>query len=121
MLTALNNVRAVLDADFGGYTAYALTDFDPAGIADAGKGSQRENLFYGIMNEKFTTLYGQIENFNDMRRTDNVLDIPLNVAGNNNGKGFVQRFLVPQSEVNTNRANVPASGLDLYAKTAVNQ
>jgi hypothetical protein len=121
MLTALNNVRAVLDADFGGYDAYALTDFDPAGIADAGKGSQRENLFYGIMNEKFTTLYGQIENFNDMRRTDNVLDIPLNVAGNNNGKGFVQRFLVPQSEVNTNRANVPASGLDLYAKTAVNQ
>jgi hypothetical protein len=49
-----------------------------------------------------------------VRRTRNLLGIPVQGGASN----FPQRLLYPQSEVNTNAANVPPA--DLFTPTPVN-
>jgi hypothetical protein len=115
-LTELNAVRTSLAADFGGtYDAYLLTDFAPAGIANAGGLSTGEALLAEIVEEKYVSLVGQVEVFNDMRRLDN----PLGLTPTN-GSRFPQRFLYPTDEVNSNE-NVPSPLPGLFDATPVNQ
>jgi hypothetical protein len=112
----LNAVRAILIAKYstGTYDDYVLTDFTPiTGVADKGKGSVSANLMYEIIEEKYASLVGQIEAFNDVRRTDNL--IGLTPKGAN---GIPQRFFYPQDELNAN-VNAPAA-VSLFIKTAVN-
>jgi len=129
-ITALNNERAWLrnDYDMGSwesllsaprqYDDYVMADFLPGtGMADVtnGSGTAQDNIFYKIIQERFLTLGGTYSTFNDIRRTDNVLGIPAN-----KGSKIPQRFLIPQSEVNSN-ANVPSTQPGLFDPTPVNQ
>jgi len=54
-------------------------------------------------------MYGHIEGFTDVRRMKNAQGVPANV-----GSSIPARFLFPQSEVNTNKANVPMDQLDAF-------
>jgi hypothetical protein len=110
-LDALNKVRAYLNtggtissgylADGYKYLPYLITDFAIGGIQNQGTLSVNQSLLNEIIEEKYVSLYGQIEQFTDVRRTKNLLGItPVT------GTVLPQRFLYPQSELNTN-SNTP--------------
>ena len=92
-LQHLNNVRASHEANFGGYQAYDASDF-----------ATNSALILNILKEKYVSLFGQVEVYNDVRRTGNVIGVPANA-----GTVLPGRFLHPQSERNTN-PNTPAAG-----------
>jgi hypothetical protein len=114
-LTHLNNARNWWNTKLGvtEYTDYVAADFNTGGIADHGKGSSKENLLFEVLFEKYASLYGQVESWNDMRRTDNYLNIPLK-----KGNKVPERFLIPQSELNSN-TNAP-NDKGLFDPTEVN-
>lgn len=126
-LAALNTLRAYLNtgATIGAgyqpdglmYDSYDLTDFDPGGIVNpTGSGLTPENaLLTEILKEKYVTLIGQIEQFNDVRRTKNFLNIPPV-----RGTSLPQRFLYPQDEINTNPNTPVLTTADLFTPTPVN-
>lgn len=108
-LTALNNTRAAHDVKYGAgdgatYGAYEMSDFDD----DAA-------LLAEIIEEKYVSMYGQIEGFTDMRRTNNAIGVPAN-----QGASTPERFFYPQSEVNTN-INSPSPIPGLFDPTPINQ
>ena len=105
-LTYLNNVRAANDAFYGGgfYAPYVIGDF-----------ATSNDLLIEILEEKYVSLYGQLESFVDVARTDNILGIPSRTSAN----PIPTRFLYPQSEVNSN-SNFPGQE-GLYTETPVNQ
>lgn len=106
-LVHLNNVRSELNNAFGGYSSYNISDFGPGQMI---KGSTAtEALLKEILMEKYVCLYGQLETFADVRRTKNALGLPDNSG---NGKGLPQRFLVPQTEINSN-SNAPKNTTDI--------
>lgn len=109
-LTALNAHRAALAAQFptGRYLPYTVATLP-------GTGTTNQRLLREILVERYLTFMGQIEAFNDARRTNNALNVPIKAAVSS----LPQRFLYPQSEVNTN-ANIPALP-GLYEKTAANR
>lgn len=125
-LIALNEYRAYLNA--GGYWSAAYNDYDheyldydaadfaPGGIENA-DGSLDANgaLVREIIEERYVTLTGQIEVFNDIRRTGNLLGIPVK-PGNTT---IPLRLLYPQSEINTN-PNVPKDNVGLFQATQAN-
>ncbi|GAB3223434.1 SusD/RagB family nutrient-binding outer membrane lipoprotein [Spirosoma arcticum] len=115
-LTALNAVRAANAANpsyqrFGPvrYQPYVAGDFP---TADA--------LLKEIMTEKYLTLLGQLEVYNDARRTTNaaLIGIPLKVTS---APRIPQRLFVPQSELSTNLNAPKQSPSDLFVPTAVNR
>lgn len=125
-LNALNTFRAYMNN--GGYIntgyraaglkyePYQAIDFLPlVGIANPGGLSQNEALLMEILKERYVTLIGQIEQFNDVRRTKNKLGIPPIT-----GTKIPQRFFYPQSEINTNRNTPKLSSSDLFKETPVN-
>jgi hypothetical protein len=102
-------------ADVAGvqYDDYVLADFGPGGIDNNGTDSQDQALLREILEERYVTLIGQIEGFNDERRTGNFLNLPIQP-----GKpSYPQRCLYSQIEVNTN-PNVPTTGVGLFDKVA---
>ena len=116
-LDALNELRAYYDA--GGYwsagyeadydsqyDAYDAADFAPGGIENADGVSAIDALVREIIEERYVTLIGQLEGFNDVRRTDNLLGVPIKQGS----PAMPQRLLYPQSELNTN-TKVPTVGL----------
>lgn len=126
-LAALNTHRDYMNA--GGYintgyipqgalyADYALTDFAPGGIDNpASSGlTQQQALLKEILTEKYVTLVGQIEQFNDVRRTHNYIGVPPNT-----GTQMPQRFLYAQDEINTN-PNTPVQGVSsLFTPTTIN-
>jgi hypothetical protein len=119
-LTALNNIRTANATTYGGtYTAYELTDFAAGGLVNPTSGglSQTNALLLEVLREKCLSLIGQIEEFSDVRRTNNLIGVPKNVS---TAPSLPQRFLYPQSEINTN-PNVPNPIPDVYTKTPVNR
>ncbi|MCB0595649.1 MAG: SusD/RagB family nutrient-binding outer membrane lipoprotein [Lewinellaceae bacterium] len=116
-LTHLNNARAMLAAQFpeGKYEAYTLADFDNGGIASRAGFSRNDALLYEILEEKYVSLMGQMEVFNDVRRTDNFLEIPPTT-----GSQLPQRFLYPQEEIDAN-VNTPDPIPDLFEQTPINK
>ncbi|MEO6729322.1 MAG: SusD/RagB family nutrient-binding outer membrane lipoprotein [Candidatus Dojkabacteria bacterium] len=112
-LAALNTVRNYYNTtgyvtagyfSFGkSYLPYLLTDFAPGGIKNPALTGTTVNqaLLKGIVQERYVSLIGQIEQFNDLRRTKNLLGMPPLT-----GTALPQRFLYPQSELNTN-SNTP--------------
>lgn len=113
----LNDARAELAARYpdGTYDAYVMSDFDNGGIADNGKGNTNDNLLYEIIQEKYASLVGQIEVFNDFRRTDNYLGLSPTT-----GDAFPERYLIPQTELDGN-PNAPSPIPGLFVPTEVNQ
>jgi hypothetical protein len=116
-LSNLNLARAELAARYptGMYDDYVLSDFDVGGIADHGKGGPIANLMYEIIQEKYASLVGQIEVFNDFRRTENLLGLTPTA-----GSAFPERYLIPQNELDGN-PNAPSPIPGLFEKTPVNQ
>lgn len=85
-LEHLNKVRYFNDSIFGGFDQYVAADF-----------ADNNALLKEILVEKYVSLYGQIEAFNDVRRTNNLIGVKPYT-----GTTLPQRFLYPQSEINTN-------------------
>jgi starch-binding outer membrane protein, SusD/RagB family len=127
-LNELNELRDVLDKgayinpaytdadnlDFAlNYDLYDAADFAPSGIENADGITPEDALYREIIEEKYVSLLGQLEVFNDMRRNGfgsfsamqnwQVLGIP--VKGTNTR--IPQRFLIAQSEINSNTSTPP--------------
>jgi hypothetical protein len=119
-LEALNDVRAANQAQFGDddgdleYEPYEIEDFDTDGIANSGDDSRQNALLREILEEKYLSLIGQIEAYNDIRRTDNFIGIP----GKNNGE-VPQRFIYARNELNAN-TSAPSPIPPVGQETAVN-
>lgn len=125
-LSALNDYRSYLNgggyigsgyaANFGlQYDAYADADFETGGMENHGL-SKDAALLKEIVEERYISLIGQIEQFNDVRRTKNLLGLtPVS------GTTLPQRFFYPQAEINTNTNTPSQSSADLFVPTAANQ
>jgi len=98
--TAFNAVRTALATQYG--AAFPAT------------ASTGETLLKEIIEEKYITLVGQLQPFHDIRRTNNILNVPAKV-----GTVIPQRFLYPQSEIDSN-PNTPSPIPGLFDKTSVN-
>ncbi|MFN5883972.1 MAG: hypothetical protein ACK445_01410 [Bacteroidota bacterium] len=94
-INKFNNPRKYHDSTFGGFDPYIATDF-----------ANNNALLKEIMVEKYISLYGQIEAYSDVRRTNNLIGVKPNTGSN-----VPQRFLYPQAEINTNPTNTPSKGL----------
>ena len=129
-LAALNTYRAYLAT--GGYLgasfvtptnhqydAYVTTDFDAGGIANKKSLSADSALLANILEERYLAFIGQIEGFNDLRRTQKEPTVMVPVAPTT-GNQLPQRFLYCQGEVNGN-TSVPKPIPGLFAATPVNQ
>jgi len=115
-LDHLNNARAAHAAKYGtAYDDYVTADFDAGGMANIAGQTADESLLMEIMEEKYLSMYGQIEIFTDLRRTDNMLGIPANT-----GTNIPERFLYTQDEINSN-SNVPSPIPGLFDPTPINQ
>jgi hypothetical protein len=123
-LAALNSVRQALEGgayinpDFTDtythlYAPYLLTDFATLGMENPDGIAQADALYREIIEEKYVSLLGQLEVFNDMRRNGfgsfasvqnwEMLKIP--VKGSNTK--IPQRFLIAQTEINSNTSTPP--------------
>jgi len=97
------------------YLPYDASDFAPGGMENADNIADNDALLREIIEERYVTLTAQLEVYNDIRRTNNLLGIPVK-AGNTT---IPLRLLYPQSELNTN-GNVPSSGVGLFEATKAN-
>lgn len=96
------------------YDPYVLADFNSGGIENrAGTVSAEQALLREIIEERYITFYGQLEGFNDIRRTANLLRIPANT-----GTQIPRRFLYSQAEINAN-SSAPRPAPDLFTPTAI--
>jgi hypothetical protein len=129
-LTRLNNFRtymstggyigtALLIAGNYKYDAYVAADFAAGGMENATGIAQDRALLREIMEERYLTFIGQMEGFNDLRRTQTETDIRVPVVPNT-GSQFPLRFLYPQVEVDLN-ASTPKPIPTLAVATPVNQ
>lgn len=116
-LAALNAYRAILRTTYptGTYTDFVATDFDAAGIENATGLTPVDAFVREVREEKYVSLYGQIEVFNEIRRTNNQIGLTPVV-----GTQLPQRFLYSQNEVNSN-TSTPNPIPGLYDKTAIFQ
>lgn len=133
-VTAYNAYRALLSTGysigvnndgyaglFGGnnaasmYLPYDVADFNSGGIENIDNIDPINAFLRELYEERYVYFIGNLESFNDFRRTNNIAEIELK-SGNDNTP---QRFLYPQSEVNSN-TNVPNPIPSISDKTAVN-
>lgn len=101
-LTPFNEVRDHLASVYGG-------DFPHSSASG-------DDLIKQILEEKYCSLPGSLQIFHDVRRTKNMIDVPIK------GTGFTtipQRFYYPQIEISTND-NFPGL-VDLFEPTPVNK
>jgi len=101
------------------YDAYVTTDFNAGGIANKRSLSADDALLSNILEERYLTFIGQIEGFNDLRRTQKETTVTVPVPPNT-GTQLPQRFLYAQGEVNGN-TSVPKPIPGLFTATPVNQ
>ncbi len=101
------------------YTAYVSTDFDAGGIKNPNPTtlSNLQALLLEILGERYVTFIGQIEQFNDVRRTGNALGISPTVTTTT---VLPQRFLYPQDEQNTNPNTPTVNAGDFFKPTTAN-
>ncbi len=101
------------------YAPFVAGDFDALGIENPDGLTPVNALLREIMQERYVTLFGQIEVFNDVRRTVGEALIRVAVQPNT-GTQLPQRFLYAQEEINAN-TNVPNPIPSLFDATEVNQ
>ena len=103
------------------YDPYVAADFLAGGIENGGASpiAQDRALLREIMEERYLTFIGQIEGYNDVRRTVNETDIRVPVQANTGGQ-IPKRFLYPQVEVDLN-TSTPNPIPSLFTATPVNQ
>ncbi len=117
----MNSGGYLLNATAGDirYDAYDASDFESGGMENPDGIPAEDALLREILEERYVTLFGQIEGFNDVRRTytESVVRVPVQP---NTGDELPQRFIYPQSEIDRN-SNVPDPIPGLFAVTPVNQ
>jgi hypothetical protein len=126
-LTQLNVYRAFLASggyfSNGGsnfkYDGYEATDFETGGIENIDGLPLNDALLREILEERYISFFGQIEGFNDTRRTINETTVRVPVMPNT-GEQLPQRFLYPTIEIDRN-SNVPNPVPDFFSPTKVNQ
>lgn len=127
-LSHLNTLRAYLaqggymsNAPAGPllYEAYTEADFTSGGIENTDGLTTAQALLREILEERYVTLFGQIEPFNDTRRTLSETDVRVDVIPNT-GDALPQRFLYPQTEIDRN-GNLPSPIPGLFEPTAINR
>lgn len=102
------------------YTVYGALDFSNGGIENPdGSVTQSEALLREILEERYVTLFGQIEVFNDLRRTQDEVNIRVKVVPNT-GSDLPQRFLYAQSELDAN-SSTPNPIPGFIERTSINQ
>lgn len=116
-IDALNAYRSTLNMKYGegNYLAFVAEDFAAGGVENMTGNTMIEALLDEILEERYVSFIGNIEAFNDARRTNNRIGIPVKGAASQ----LPERFLYPQSEVNAN-PNTPSPLPDLFAPTAAN-
>lgn len=134
-LAALNVWRAILNTGYRitpgwlgegySYDPYIAADFDPAGIENVDGIDNDDALYREIIEEKYVSLLGTLEVFNDMRRMGFgafAADQNWEIVGvtPNVGSDIPQRFLIPQTELNSN-TSAPSTPPGLFTKTAIFQ
>lgn len=126
-LDALNDFRAFMntggyltnvDAANLSYEAYTASDFAAGGIENPNGLSQENALLKEILEERYVTLFGLIQPFNDLRRTQNETDVRVPVVPNE-GNQLPQRFLYPQTEIDRNE-NTPTPIPNFFEPTDIN-
>ncbi len=101
------------------YDPYAPEDFASGGMENPDGLSADDALLREILEERYITFFGQIEAFNDTRRTLKDTNVRVRVQPNT-GSELPQRFLYPQTEIDRND-NVPSPIPGLFEPTDVNQ
>ena len=101
-VTAFNEIRDYLAGEYNGLF--------PATISASGSAA----LLSEIMEEKYITLIGELQPYHDIRRTNNMLNVPPKT-----GAVIPQRFIYPQVEVDAN-PNVPSPLPGLFDPTPIN-
>ncbi len=71
-------------------------------------------LLAEILEEKYISLIGELQPYHDIRRTNNLLNVPPKT-----GSAIPQRFLYPQVEVDTN-PNTPSPIPGFFDPTPIN-
>ncbi|SFI39856.1 SusD/RagB family nutrient-binding outer membrane lipoprotein [Halpernia frigidisoli] len=128
-IAALNTVRVGLNSGYMNgkifsnvgrqYDAYTSADFLQAGLANPNNfSSPQMSLLYEIISQRYIVFLMQYESFNDYRRLASALPIvqlpiPLSV-----GSQKPQRFIYPETEINTN-PNTPSPAPNQFTKTTV--
>ncbi len=97
-----------------GTTFFTLSTVPPAASLTPDQALLRE-----IIEERYVSFFGQIEGFNDLRRTQNETLTRVPVTPNA-GTLLPQRFLYPQSEVDRN-TSTPSPIPGMFIRTPVNQ
>ncbi|MFN4763667.1 SusD/RagB family nutrient-binding outer membrane lipoprotein [Gillisia sp. Q332] len=126
-LEQLNNFRTFMssggylrniDASQLKYEPYTEADFETGGIENSDGISKENALLREILQERYVTLFGQIEPFNDVRRTlnQNIVRVPVTP---NVGNNLPQRFLYPQTEIDRND-NLTTPIPDFFEPTDIN-
>jgi hypothetical protein len=100
-------------APFNKVRAYLSELYDAPFPASAAAGDE---LLYQILEEKYLSLVGQLSVFSDLRRTKNLIGVPIK---NVNAPDIPQRFLYPQNEIDANLNFPGVQGL--YTPTPVNE
>ena len=101
----LNNVRADLRNQYASQDGFP--DSDASGNV----------LLKQILEEKYLALIGEVVTFHDLRRTRNFIGVPNKPTGSTGASDFPQRFLYPQSELDTNE-NIPSPLPEFFTPTA---
>lgn len=102
------------------YDAYVAGDFANGGMENLdGSVTAEEALLREILEERYITLFGQIEVFNDTRRTQDETNVRVPVVPNT-GSVLPQRFLYAQSEIDAN-SSTPSPIPGFFERTAANQ
>lgn len=101
------------------YDAYEAADFENGGMENADGISADNALLREILEERYVAFFGQIEAFNDTRRTEGETLARVPVAPNV-GSNLPQRFLYPTTEIDRN-PNVPKPVPGFFEPTAVNK
>src|SRR5690606_11090462 len=117
-LNAGHHIETGYESDSYKYEPYEPSDFATGGIAAIEGLDRTQSLLREILEEKYVSLFAQLETFNDIRRTiAEPFGLPINP---NVGDQFPQRFIYPQTEIDRN-LNIPASIPNIYEKTPVNR
>jgi len=101
------------------YDAYEPADFESGGMENTDGISKEDALLREILEERYVSFFGQLEGFNDTRRTEKETLVRVNVVPNE-GSQLPQRFLYPTTEIDRNE-NVPDPIPDFFEPMVINQ
>jgi len=101
------------------YDAFLASDFESGGIENSDGTSNNNALLREILEERYISLFGQIEVFNDLRRTQDETAARVPVIPST-GSSLPQRFIYASLELDSN-SNFPTTIPGFYDRTEVNK